>query len=124
MGAIPLSFRRRGKYLHITLFHLFNLFPGYCWSHQLPNILGLFHCILPGNWVNISFVFQVEATHLKLLRDMIGKKGMSEAIERFNCNVPYSGLLHSVTQDVSQNFHQIQAQLIYFKSRKKLSICY
>uniref|UniRef100_A0A146KY70 DnaJ subfamily C member 13 n=1 Tax=Lygus hesperus TaxID=30085 RepID=A0A146KY70_LYGHE len=42
---------------------------------------------------------EVEAAHLKLLRDSIGKKNMADAVERFNCNVPYSGLLHSVTQD-------------------------
>ncbi|XP_024081075.1 dnaJ homolog subfamily C member 13 isoform X2 [Cimex lectularius] len=42
---------------------------------------------------------EVETVHLRLLKDSIGKKGMSEMIERFNANVPYSGLLHSVTQD-------------------------
>lgn len=44
--------------------------------------------------------FQAEAALLKLLKNSAGKKLMSDTIERFNCNVPYSGLLHSVTQDV------------------------
>lgn len=26
----------------------------------------------------------------------------SEAVDRFNCNIPYNGLLHAVSQDVSR----------------------
>nr|XP_024215378.1 dnaJ homolog subfamily C member 13 [Halyomorpha halys] len=42
---------------------------------------------------------EVETMHLKFLKNSAGKKGMIDMIERFNCNIPYSGLLHSVTQD-------------------------
>lgn len=42
---------------------------------------------------------EVETIHLRLIRHASGKKIMSEFIERFNCNVPYSGLTHSVTQE-------------------------
>ncbi|KAL1130026.1 hypothetical protein AAG570_012969 [Ranatra chinensis] len=48
---------------------------------------------------HVSLDEEVESIHLRLLKQNVGKKVMSEMIERFNCNVPYSGLLHSVTQD-------------------------
>lgn len=47
------------------------------------------------------FCLQLELTHLKFLSQPPVRKHYSEIIERFNANVPYSGLLHSVTQDVS-----------------------
>ncbi|XP_065200940.1 dnaJ homolog subfamily C member 13 isoform X2 [Planococcus citri] len=42
---------------------------------------------------------ELELTHLKFLSQPPARKQYSEIIERFNANVPYSGLLHSVTQD-------------------------
>uniref|UniRef100_T1HV01 J domain-containing protein n=1 Tax=Rhodnius prolixus TaxID=13249 RepID=T1HV01_RHOPR len=47
----------------------------------------------------VKLEVEAEAALLKLLKNSAGKKLMSDTIERFNCNVPYSGLLHSVTQD-------------------------
>lgn len=55
--------------------------------------------------VLIGYVYlQLELTHLKFLSQPPVKKAYPEIIERFNANVPYSGLLHSVTQDVSSFF--------------------
>ncbi|KAK9497827.1 hypothetical protein O3M35_003746 [Rhynocoris fuscipes] len=48
---------------------------------------------------NVNLEEEVEASLLKLLKNSAGNKLISDMIERFNCNVPYSGLLHSVTQD-------------------------
>lgn len=42
---------------------------------------------------------EVESCHLKLLDKISPKMSFAEAIDRFNANTPYSGLLHSVTQD-------------------------
>lgn len=42
---------------------------------------------------------EVESCHLKVLDKLPPKMSFAEAIERFNANTPYSGLLHSVTQD-------------------------
>lgn len=42
---------------------------------------------------------EVESFHLKFLQQPPGKRSFTEVVERFNANIPYSGLLHSVTQD-------------------------
>lgn len=42
---------------------------------------------------------ELELIHLKFLSQPPAKKSYFEIIERFNSNVPYSGLLHCVTQD-------------------------
>lgn len=42
----------------------------------------------------------VESLHLKFFQQRPGNRSLAEIIERFNANVPYSGLIHSVTQDV------------------------
>ncbi|CAH0774017.1 unnamed protein product [Bemisia tabaci] len=42
---------------------------------------------------------EVETSQLKFLHQPPSKKSFNEIIERFNCNIPYSGLLYSVTQD-------------------------
>lgn len=55
--------------------------------------------------------------HLKFLKNSAGKKGMIDMIERFNCNIPYSGLLHSVTQDV--RIYYLSAILV-----SALTICF
>ncbi|KAL0279212.1 UNVERIFIED_CONTAM: hypothetical protein PYX00_000818 [Menopon gallinae] len=41
----------------------------------------------------------VESLHLKFFQQRPGNRNLAEIIERFNANVPYSGLIHSVTQD-------------------------
>ncbi|GFG28396.1 hypothetical protein Cfor_00863 [Coptotermes formosanus] len=42
---------------------------------------------------------ETESHHLRFLQQPPGKKSFAETVERFNANIPYSGLLHSVTQD-------------------------
>lgn len=44
-----------------------------------------------------------ESIHVKFLYNPPPKKSFSECVRRFNANVPYSGLLYSVTQDVSHH---------------------
>lgn len=45
---------------------------------------------------------EVESLHLKLLAARLPSLPLSEAVMRFNANVPYSGLLHPVSHDVSK----------------------
>lgn len=40
---------------------------------------------------------EVESQHLRFLA--VPPATFAEAVERFNCNIPYNGLLHAVTQD-------------------------
>lgn len=42
---------------------------------------------------------EVEGLHMKYFQQPPARLSFSELVERFNCNVPYSGLLHSVTQE-------------------------
>ncbi|XP_069681979.1 dnaJ homolog subfamily C member 13 isoform X2 [Periplaneta americana] len=42
---------------------------------------------------------EAESNHLRFLQQPSGKRSFAEIVERFNANIPYSGLLHSVTQD-------------------------
>ncbi|PNF36068.1 DnaJ subfamily C member 13 [Cryptotermes secundus] len=42
---------------------------------------------------------ETESHHLRFFRQPPGQKSFAEIVERFNANIPYSGLLHSVTQD-------------------------
>lgn len=58
-----------------------------------------------------NFLFQLELQHLKFLSQPPTKKTYAEIIERFNANVPYSGLLHSVTQDVSDTGFVMESNL-------------
>lgn len=44
---------------------------------------------------------EVESLHLKLLLNPPIAKPFSHCVKRFNANVPYSGLLYSVTNEVS-----------------------
>lgn len=44
---------------------------------------------------------EAESIHVKFLQNPPGRKSFFECVRRFNANVPYSGLLYSVTQDVS-----------------------
>ena len=44
---------------------------------------------------------EVEISHVKFLQQPPGGRSFAEILERFNANIPYSGLLYSVTQDVS-----------------------
>nr|XP_022914945.1 dnaJ homolog subfamily C member 13 [Onthophagus taurus] len=42
---------------------------------------------------------EVESMHIKFLQNPPPRKSFYECVRRFNANVPYSGLLYSVTQD-------------------------
>nr|CAD7426370.1 unnamed protein product [Timema monikensis] len=42
---------------------------------------------------------ETESSHLKFFQFPPLKRSFSEVVERFNANIPYSGLLYSVTQD-------------------------
>ncbi|KAJ9591556.1 hypothetical protein L9F63_001910, partial [Diploptera punctata] len=42
---------------------------------------------------------EIESSHLRFLQQPPGRRSFVEVVERFNANIPYSGLLHSVTQD-------------------------
>lgn len=44
---------------------------------------------------------ETESMHVKFLQNSPPKHIFTEMVHRFNANVPYSGLLYSVTQDVS-----------------------
>lgn len=44
---------------------------------------------------------EAESIHIKFLQNPPGRHNFSECVRRFNANIPYSGLLYSVTQDVS-----------------------
>lgn len=44
---------------------------------------------------------EVESIHIKFLQNPPPKKSFYECVKRFNANVPYSGLLYSITQEVS-----------------------
>lgn len=46
---------------------------------------------------------EIESLHLKLLLNPMSKS-FSQCLRRFNANIPYSGLLHSVTQEVCDNW--------------------
>lgn len=47
---------------------------------------------------------EIESIHIKFLYAPPPRKSFSECVRRFNANVPYSGVLYSVTQDVSYFF--------------------
>lgn len=47
---------------------------------------------------------EVESLHLKLLLNPPANKPFSQCVRRFNANIPYSGLLYSVTQEASTLF--------------------
>jgi DnaJ family protein C protein 13 len=42
---------------------------------------------------------EIESSHLRFIQQPPPKKSFAEIVERFNANIPYSGLLHSVTQE-------------------------
>lgn len=44
---------------------------------------------------------EAEISHMKFLQQPPGGRKSADILERFNANIPYSGLLYSVTQDVS-----------------------
>ena len=43
---------------------------------------------------------EVESLHMKFLHELPPGLSLNETIQRFNVNVPYSGLINAVTQDV------------------------
>lgn len=42
----------------------------------------------------------VESLHLRFFQQRPGNRSLNEMIDRFNVNVPYTGLIHSISQDV------------------------
>lgn len=50
---------------------------------------------------------EVETSHVKFLQQPPAGRTFAEILERFNANVPYSGLNYSVTQDVRPNIFNI-----------------
>ena len=55
---------------------------------------------------------EVEGLHMRFLHEVPNGYTTSDMLVRFNVNVPYSGLINAVTQDVSahQNHHRHQQQ--------------
>lgn len=43
---------------------------------------------------------EAESLHLKLLLNPPATKPFAQCVRRFNANIPYSGLLYSITQEV------------------------
>jgi len=58
---------------------------------------------------NLPVDEEVETTHVKFLQQPPGGRTFAEILERFNANVPYSGLNYSITQDV----RRIAYSLVY-----------
>lgn len=54
---------------------------------------------------------EAESLHLKFLQNQPPGHTFAECVKRFNANVPYSGLLYSVTQDVRINY--VREKFIY-----------
>jgi len=52
---------------------------------------------------NLPVDEEVETTHVKFLQQPPGGRTFAEILERFNANIPYSGLNYSITQDVRQS---------------------
>lgn len=50
---------------------------------------------------------EAESLHLKLLMNPPPTKSFSQCLKRFNTNIPYSGLLYSVTQEVSFYYYSL-----------------
>lgn len=48
---------------------------------------------------------ETESLQVRFLQNPPPKHSFTEMVYRFNANVPYSGLLYSVTQDVSMNLY-------------------
>ncbi|XP_012235865.1 dnaJ homolog subfamily C member 13 isoform X2 [Linepithema humile] len=48
---------------------------------------------------NLPVEEEVETTHVKFLQQPPGGRTFAEILERFNANIPYSGLNYSITQD-------------------------
>lgn len=46
---------------------------------------------------------EVESLHLKLFQSSLPQINFAVCVQRFNANISYSGLLYSVTQEVSDN---------------------
>ena len=53
--------------------------------------------------LNLPVDEEVETCHLKFIQQNPGGRSFAEILERFNANVPYSGLHYSLTQDVRLN---------------------
>jgi DnaJ family protein C protein 13 len=53
---------------------------------------------------------EVESLHMKFLHELPPGLSLNEIIQRFNVNVPYSGLINAVTQDVSPSLSFFSSQ--------------
>lgn len=61
---------------------------------------------------------EAESIHVKFLQNPPGRKTFFECVRRFNANVPYSGLLYSVTQDVSFLYTILLCHINFFFNRE------
>lgn len=52
--------------------------------------------------LNLPVDEEVEISHVKFLQQPPGGRTFAEILERFNANIPYSGLNYSITQDVRE----------------------
>lgn len=55
---------------------------------------------------------EAEGIHVKFLNNTPPRRTFNECVRRFNANVPYSGLTHSVTQDGGGIFTENKEKLI------------
>lgn len=57
--------------------------------------------------LNLPVEEEAESIHVKFLLNPPPRHSFSECVHRFNANVPYSGLLYSVTQEVCVTGFQV-----------------
>ena len=62
---------------------------------------------------------EVETLHMKFINEIPPGYTVNEILARFNVNIPYSGLINAVTQDVSRNGFELhlngaKSKLKYF----------
>lgn len=71
---------------------------------------------------------EVETLHMKFINEIPPGYTVNEILARFNVNIPYSGLINAVTQDVSRNgfelhFNEAESKLRYFEFHFKGPFC-
>ena len=55
---------------------------------------------------------EVESLHVKFIHEIPPNYGMNELLVRFNVNIPYSGLINAITQDVFINYFAIYINFV------------
>lgn len=65
--------------------------------------------------MQIYCILQIESNHLKCIKEPPPRKTFAEVLDRFNANIEYSGLIHSVSEDVSYNLYLYKINILYFK---------